>query len=99
MAKGKLRGWSVCTGVAREILRERAQRRLVMGKMLLLALALMAAGLWLIEPWLAADPWRFFLWWAGCALLTCLTMLFALYDCVAVLREERARVRSTRQDH
>jgi len=81
---------SVCTGLAREILRDRAERRRLMSKMLLLALGMMAAGLWLFDHWLAANLWRFFLWWAVCAGITSLTMMFALYDAVAVIREERA---------
>jgi len=98
MVKRKVTGWSVCTGLAREILRDRVQRRQIMAKMLLLALALMAAGLWLLDHWLAANLWRFLLWWAACAGLTSLTMLFALYDFVAVLREERAKLRSDDDD-
>lgn len=98
MAERKFSGWSVCTGLARAILRDRAQRRLVMGKLLMLALGLMAAGLWWLDHWLAANPWRFFLWWAACAAVTSLTMLFALYDFVAVLREERAKLRANRND-
>ena len=76
-------------------LHDRAERRRLMSKMLLVALAMMAAGLWLFDHWLAANLWRFFLWWAACAGITSLTMLFALYDCIAVIREER----SARQSH
>lgn len=94
MAERKLSGWSICTGLAREILRDRAQRRSLMAKMLFIALGIMAVGLWLIDHWLAANLWRFLLWWAACAGLTSLTMLFALYDFLAVLREERAKLRS-----
>lgn len=93
MAKRKISGWSVSTGLAREILRDRAQRRLLMAKMLVLAVALMAAGLWLLDHWLTANLWRFFMWWTACAVITSLTMLFALYDFLAVLREERDKSR------
>ncbi|MCX6877213.1 MAG: hypothetical protein NTW21_25895 [Verrucomicrobia bacterium] len=94
MAKHNLNGWGVCQGLARQILHDRAQRRSLLGKMLLLALALMAAGLWLLEHWLAANPWRFLLWWAACAVMTGAVMLFALYDLLAVIREERAKLKS-----
>ena len=97
MAERKPSGWSVCKGMAREILRDRAQRRLLMGQLLMLALGLMAAGLWLLDHWLSANPWRFFLWWMACAMITCATMLLALYDLGAVLREQRARPRSDRR--
>ena len=53
----------------------------------------LAAGLWLVDEWLASSPWLFLLWWGGCAALTCLVMLFAVYDALAVIREERERNR------
>lgn len=98
MAKRNINTWSVCKGLAGEILHQRCERRRFMAKLLMLALAMMAAGLWLFEPWLAANLWRFFLWWAACAVITFLTMLFALYDALAVVREERAR-QPSRPDH
>ncbi|MDP3849972.1 MAG: hypothetical protein Q8Q59_05670 [Luteolibacter sp.] len=92
MAAGKT-GWNDCKGIARAILRDRAARRKVIDRLLLAALLMMAAGLWAIAGWLAANPWCFLLWWAGCAGLTCMVMLFALYDALAVIREERDRHR------
>jgi hypothetical protein len=92
MAAGKS-GWNDCKGIARAILRDRAERRKVIGRMLLAALLVMAAGLWLVDDWLASSPWGFLLWWGGCAVLTCLVLLFALYDALAVIREERGEKR------
>lgn len=92
MAAGKT-GWEDCKGIARAILRDRAARRKIIGRMLMAALLLMAAGLWLIDGWLAASVLRFVIWWAACAALTCVVMLFALYDALAVIREERDRTR------
>ena len=90
MAAGKT-GWNDCKLMARAILRDRAARRKVIGRLLLLALLLMAAGLWLVAGWLAESAWRFLLWWGGCALVTCLVLMFALYDALAVIREEREK--------
>ncbi len=92
MAAGKT-GWNDCKGIARSILHDRAARRKIIGRMVLAALLVMAAGLWLVDEWLAASPWLFFLWWGGCAALTCLVMLFAAYDALAVIREERGEKR------
>jgi peptidoglycan biosynthesis protein MviN/MurJ (putative lipid II flippase) len=86
-------GWNDCKGIARAILHDRAARRKVIARMVLLALLVMAAGLWLVDDWLASSAWLFLLWWAGCAVLTCVVMLFALYDALAVIREERERNR------
>jgi len=83
---------AVSVGIARAILRDRVVRRKVLGRLLLLALGMMAVGLWLIDGWLAGGLWRFLLWWGGCAGLTGFVMLFALYDALAVLREERERI-------
>jgi hypothetical protein len=91
MAGGKF-GWKDSKGVARAILRSRETRRRVIGRLLLAALAMMATGLWLVDDLLAAKPLWFLLWWGACAGITCLVMLFALYDALAVMREERDRI-------
>jgi hypothetical protein len=92
MAVGRT-GWEDCKGIARAILRDRAARRKIIGRMLMTALLMMAAGLWLIDGWLAAELWRFVIWWGACTGLTCIVMLFAVYDALAVVREERERTR------
>lgn len=82
-------GWENCKGIASAILQDRSARRKVIARLLMISLLMMAAGLWWIDGWLAVDLWRFLIWWAGCAGLTCFVMLFALYDALRVLREER----------
>lgn len=84
-------GWRDCKAIARAILHDRAARRKFIGRMLIAALSMMAAGLWLIDGWLTSNPWLFLMWWAACAGLTCVVMLFALYDALAVIREERGK--------
>ena len=86
-------GWKDSKLLARAILHDRSARRKVIARMLVLALALMATGLWMIDGWLAKNPWWFLLWWGGCAVTTCLVMMFALYDALAVIREEREKHR------
>ena len=88
MSAGK-DGWSDSKLVARAILHDRAARRKVIGRILLVALGMIAIGLWAIDGWLGGNPWAFVAWWGGVALLTLLVMLFALYDALAVIREER----------
>ena len=92
MAGGKT-GWNDSKLLARAILHDRAARRKVIGRMLLLALLLMAAGLWLMDGLLARNPWWFLLWWGACAVVTCGVLGFALYDLLAVWREERDKHR------
>ena len=83
--------WSASTGLARAILHDRAERRKWLGRMALVPLAMLGIGLWLIDGWIRDSPWRVLLWWGGCALITCVVMLFAVYDALAVIREERAK--------
>jgi hypothetical protein len=46
-----------------------------------------------LDAWLASGPLVFLLWWGACALLTLFTLLFAVYDALATLKEERAKGR------
>ncbi|WAC18778.1 hypothetical protein OVA24_16230 [Luteolibacter sp. SL250] len=83
--------WESDKRVARSMLRNRGTRRKIMARMLLLALGLMAWGLWLVDGWLRVRPWMFLIWWGACAFLTCMVMVLALYDMLAVIREEREK--------
>jgi hypothetical protein len=85
------KSWENDKAVARGILRDRTARRKLIFRMLMAALGMMAGGLWVVDRWLAGDPWRFLIWWAVCAVLTGLVMVFALYDALAVIREERGK--------
>ncbi len=86
----KVSSWAVSKGLAGEILRNRGDRRRFMARLLMLVLGFLVAGLWLIDGWLMADIWRFLLWWGACGAVTCFLLLMAVYDMLAVIREERA---------
>lgn len=88
----KTSGWEVNKGLAREILRDRGDRRRLIARVLMLVLGFMVGGLWVIDGWLLASVWRFLIWWGGCAVFTCLLLLLACYDLLAVIREERDRI-------
>ena len=92
MAEGKVSWTVVCLGLARMILHDRKERRKILTGMLLVSMAGMAIGLWIIDAWLMESAWRFLLWWGGCILVTTLVILFALYDALAVIREEREKM-------
>lgn len=92
MSSGKIGFPAMCVGIARAILRDRAARRRVLGQMLTGALALMAVGLWGIGGWLQESLLRFALWWGVCGVITVVVMLLALYDALAVIREEREKI-------
>ena len=84
--------WQSSKGVARNILHDRTLRRKAMARSLVLLLAVFAIGLWGIPGWLQENLWRFVIWWGGCGLLAIVVVLFALYDVMRVIREERDRL-------
>jgi hypothetical protein len=94
MADKKPGTWSDSRSLARAILSDRAERRKWLGRMTLLPLAMLGVGLWGISDWIWASPWRVLFWWGGCTLATCVVLLFALYDALVVIREERTKDRS-----
>jgi hypothetical protein len=83
--------WRRSKDLARAILRDRAERRRWMFRIALVPLLMLAAGLWWIDEWLMRDAVRFLCWWGACGLATVILMLFAVYDALCVIREERGR--------
>ena len=59
---------------------------------LIIALALLVAGLTIFRPWLdpREHPWRFILYWLACAWETVLVLLLALFDLLLVRAQTRA---------
>ncbi len=85
--------WNDSKLIARAVLHDRAARRRILGRMVMVAFLQIAAGLWLVDGWLAKNLWIFLLWWGGLALLSCMVMLFAVYNALASFREEREKHR------
>ena len=83
--------WESSKGIAKAILRDRPTRRKWLGRWLLLTVAWLSLGLWIIDSWLAVEVWRFVFWWGACGFLAIILLVFALYDSLAVIREERER--------
>lgn len=81
--------WQADKELASAMLTDRATRRRLLGAGLLLILAMMGLGLWVLAEWLVEAWWRFALWWGGCGLLTIWVLLFALYDALMSIRESR----------
>ncbi|WP_193210897.1 hypothetical protein [Luteolibacter marinus] len=91
MSKKPVSDWTAHKGLARSILQDRGMRRQAMGRSVALLLAVFAIGLWGIDDWLDDSLWRFIIWWGGVAFLAVFVVMFALYDALAVIREERDR--------
>lgn len=87
--RGGMGWWETNTALALAVMHDRTMRRRVILRFLALLLGMFAVGLWVIDGWLAASVWRFLIFWGACAALTVFVMLFALYDALAAVREER----------
>jgi hypothetical protein len=84
-------GWNESKLLARAILHDRAARRKWIARLLMVPVGMLALGLWVIDGWLGEHVLRFLCWWGVCGLATVLVMLFALYDALAAVREEREK--------
>jgi hypothetical protein len=87
----KTGNWSASSDLARAILYDRTERRKWLFGIALVPLGMLVIGLWVIDGWLWDSVWRVLIWWGACALVTVFAMLFALYDALAVIREERSK--------
>jgi len=86
--------WNTSIVLARAILYDRSARRKVLGRIVLVPLAMIGIGVWVLQEWLWQSPWRALFWWGGCTLVTLIVVLFAIYDALAALREMRCNVGS-----
>jgi MFS family permease len=85
--------------VTRGLLRDERSRRRTMGISLIIAVAMLAAGLTVLRPWLNPHehPWRFIFFWFACAWETLLVLLLALLDLLLVRAQARAARRAFRE--
>ena len=77
--------------IAAGILKDRTQRRKALGTCAFLLLGMFALGLWGIDGWLERGWVRFAIYWGACGLWCLWVMVFALFDALSVLKEERER--------
>lgn len=66
--------------LARAILHDRGARRKLMLQFLMLLVASIAIGTWLIDSLLGKSVWCFALYWGGVLLGVCMLMLLCVYD-------------------
>ena len=82
--------------VARGAIREQKTRRKAMLGSLIVALALLIAGSTILQPLLnpREHPGWFIVFWLGCAWITILAMLLALFDLLMLRSQRRADEKS-----
>jgi hypothetical protein len=97
----KNRFWMVPFTVhaTRGLLRDQSARRKTMAVSLIVAVALLLAGLTVFRGWLDPHehPWRFILYWLACGWETVLVLLLALLDLLLVRAQARAARKALRQ--
>ncbi len=76
--------------IVRGIVSHGSTRRRVMGGLVIMASALLAAGATFGAPWLSERPILFLLHWLAVAWLTCTALLMAVFDMLLVRRAARA---------
>jgi len=82
--------------VTRGLLRDEGSRRKTMAISVLIAVAMLVAGLTVLRPWLNPHehPWRFIFFWFACAWETILVLLLALLDLLLLRAQARAARRA-----
>ena len=81
--------------VSKGLIRDQRARRTLMFYTVLVSLVLLFAGSTFLWPLLREHPFFFLAYWAGCAWITLLAVLLALYDMMKVrteVRRERRRL-------
>jgi len=81
----------VCTGLARMILHSREMRRKVLFQLVIVLLVIVGLGAWPLSGWLGGNIWLFLLWWGVSMFYGLMVILLAIYDMLAVIKEERKK--------
>lgn len=79
----------MCSGIAQMILHTRQMRRKVLLQLVIVLLVLVVLGAWPLAGWLSGNMWLFLLWWGASLFYGLMVVLLAIYDMLAVLKEER----------
>lgn len=91
MKTGPQEPWRDSKRLSLAILHDRKERRKWLAWILMVPIGMIALGLWVFDGWIHQTPLRMLIWWGFCAFSTIIVMLFALYDALAVVREEREK--------
>ena len=74
------------------ILHSREMRRKVLFQLVLVLLAIVCLGAWPLSNWLSSNAWLFLIWWGASMLYGLMIILLAIYDMLAVVKEEREKI-------
>ena len=82
----------MCSGIAQMILHTRQMRRKVLLQLVIVLLVLVVLGAWPLAGWLSGNMWLFLLWWGASLFYGLMVVLLAIYDMLAVFKEERGNM-------
>lgn len=82
----------MCSGIAQMILHTRQMRRKVLLQLVIVLLVLVVLGAWPLAGWLSGNMWLFLLWWGASLFYGLMVILLAIYDMLAVFKEERGNM-------
>lgn len=92
MASKKASWAMVCAGLARMILHSREMRRKMLFQLVIVLLVIVCLGAWPLANWLASSVWLFLIWWGISMIYGLMVILLAIYDMMAVIKEEREKM-------
>lgn len=78
--------------IAAVTLADRKKRRKFISGLLMIIIGVFCLGNWPLKEWVDSSLWRMLFWWGGCAFLCLLLVLFALFDALAVIQEEKRKI-------
>lgn len=73
-------------------LSDRGMRRRFISGLLAVIVGIFCLGNWPLKSWVDASLWRMLAWWGGCTFLCLLLILFAVFDALAVIAEEKRKI-------
>lgn len=73
-------------------LSDRKKRRKFITGLLMVIIGVFCLGNWPLKSWIDSSLWLMLLWWGGCAFLCLLLVLFAVFDALAVIQEEKRKI-------
>ena len=62
-------------------------------QLVMVLLVIVGLGAWPLADWLSSNVWLFLIWWGISMIYGLLVILLAIYDMLAVVREEREKSR------
>ncbi len=84
--------WTLSKAIAMVTLADRTKRRRLMTGLLVFILAYFSLGNWPLDSWLSGGLWRMLIYWGILGLLCLFLILFALFDALAAIGEERRKL-------